>query len=152
MITLSRTILVAAEFPDENIVRFHGILEDHIYAMEIEMNVRVPEGVVDSINGWMKRYTNPICPQAVGALEKAVGASLREEGWMSRLNREIGRKGCTHFAEILIECGRCLDQALMARAVGQALEADPGADPNDVIEGWVKDHPEAKGVCLGRPS
>jgi hypothetical protein len=34
MITFSRTLLVGGEFLDESTLRFHGILEDPIYAME----------------------------------------------------------------------------------------------------------------------
>ena len=151
MITLSRTVLLGAEFLNEETVRFHGSLEDHIYGMEIRMDVRIPEGVVESIQGWMKRYTNPVCPQALEVLQKAVGMSLRGEGWISKINKVIGRQGCTHFAEIIIECGRCLDPARLAHAAVQALEADPGADQNQVARAWIESHPEARGRCMARP-
>jgi hypothetical protein len=115
MITFSRSQIVGAEFLDEQTVRFHGTQEDHIYAMEIEMDVRIADGRILAIKGWMKRYTTPVCPRAVDKLQDAVGISLREEGWMSLVMREVGRKGCEHFAEIICECGRCLDQARMSR-------------------------------------
>ncbi|MBU2550359.1 MAG: DUF2889 domain-containing protein, partial [Proteobacteria bacterium] len=147
-ITLCRTQLVMAEFPDEKTVRFHGILEDHIYAMEVEMDVSIPDGVITKVTGWMKRYTNPVCPQAMDVLQKAVGMSLREEGWMSKINREIGRLGCTHFAEIILECGRCLDEARLALAVGQTLEANPQTDPNQAARDWIDAHPETMIPCV----
>ena len=106
MITLNRSQLTMAEFPNPDTVRFHGILEDHIYAMEIEMDVTIETGVIEKITGQMKRYTNPICPQADDVLQNAVGMSLREPGWMSKINRQIGRLGCTHYAEIIMEAGR----------------------------------------------
>ena len=55
MITFSRTVLVGVESLNETALRFHGTLEDHIYAMEIEMDVNMPEAVIVRIQGWMKR-------------------------------------------------------------------------------------------------
>jgi len=151
MITFSRSLLVGAEFLDGQTLRFHGILEDNLYAMEIQMDVRIPEGVVSAIQGWMKRYTSPVCPGAVDVLQKAAGISLRKEGWISYVNREIGTKGCQHFAEILVECGRCLDSACMAGALGETLKADPAATPARIARSWVEEHPEVQGSCMARP-
>jgi hypothetical protein len=151
MITFSRTMLVSGEFMEENLLRLRGILEDHIYALEILMDVRLPGGTVTAIQGWMKRYTTPVCPKAVEVLQNAVGKSLREGGWASWVNREIGRKGCSHFAEILIECGRCLDLARMAHDGGETLKVEPSASPPRVTRSWVESHPEVQGTCLARP-
>jgi hypothetical protein len=148
MITFSRSQIVGAEFLDEQTVRFHGTQEDHIYAMEIEMDVRIADGRILAIKGWMKRYTTPVCPRAVDKLQDAVGISLREEGWMSLVMREVGRKGCEHFAEIICECGRCLDQARMSRELAAALKADPAADPTAWAGQWTASHPERPGATL----
>ncbi len=101
------------------------------------MDVRIADGQIMAIEGIMKRYTNFVCPQAVPVLQIAAGMSLREEGWDRRVMKEIGRKGCEHFAEIIIECGRCLDQARMANAMWQALETDPGLDQVEFMEKWL---------------
>jgi len=151
MITFSRSMLVGGEFLDETTLRLHGILEDQIYAMEIEIDVRIPDGVVLAVQGWMKRYTTPVCPKAVDVLQKVVGMSLREEGWVSKVNREIARKGCQHLAEILIECGRCIDSARMAQAVGEAFKAQPAVSLVQFTRSWVEDHPEVRGSCMARP-
>lgn len=151
MITFSRTMLVSGEFLEENLLRLHGILEDHIYGLEIRMDIRLPEGVIAAIQGWMKRYTTPVCPKAVEVLQNAVGMSLREEGWISRVNKEIGRKGCSHFAEILIECGRCLDQARMTYALEGTFKVEPSASAAQITRSWVESHPEVQGSCLARP-
>jgi hypothetical protein len=151
MITFSRTMLVTGEFLQEDLLRLRGILEDHIYAMEIQVDVRLPEGVISSIQGVMKRYTTPVCPKAVDLLQKAVGMSLRDPGWISRVNREIGRQGCQHFAEILVECGRCLDPARMSHHIEETLKAEPSASPGEIAGSWVKTHPEVQGSCLARP-
>jgi hypothetical protein len=150
MMTFSRSLLVGAEFLDDTMIRFRGILEDHIYAMEVQMDVRISDGVIEAIQGRMKRFTHDICLKATDALQEAVGMSLREEGWVARVNREVGRKGCRHLAEITVECGRCLDPALLTRAVMQAVKADPSADMSEAARCWVESHPEVQGSCMAR--
>ena len=134
MITFNRSQVVSTEFPDAETVRFNGILEDHIYSMEINMDVQLADGKILAIEGNMKRYTNFVCPQAVPVLQIAAGLSLREDGWERRIMKEIGRKGCEHFAEIIIECGRCLDQVRIANDMWQALETDPDLDQLEFME------------------
>ena len=107
MITFSRSQVIEAEFPDDDIIRFNGVQQDHIYSMEIKMDVRISDGQIMAIEGLMKRYTNFVCPQAIPVLQSAVGISLRDDGWDRQVMKEIGRLGCEHFAEIIIECGRC---------------------------------------------
>lgn len=150
MITFSRTSVVGAEFPDENTIKLFGAQTDHIYDMEIEVEVSLPEGVITAINGRMKRYTTPVCPRAVDVLQDALGISFREEGWDSRIMREIGRKGCEHFAEILIECGRCLDQARMSRDLYRAAMENPAGEFAELAKSWIENHPETMGSCLAR--
>ena len=150
MITFSRTMQVTGEFLKKDLIRLRGILEDHIYAMEIQMEVRVPEGVITAIQGTMKRYTTPVCPRAVDFLQNALGLSLRDPDWISKINREVGRKGCQHFAEILVECGRCLDQVRMSHDLRETLTAQPSVSPFEFNRSWVKNHPEAQNSCLAR--
>jgi len=142
MITFNRSQVIGAEFPNEETVRFNGILEDHIYSMEIKMDVHIADGTILAIEGMMKRYTNFVCPQAVPILQIAAGMSLREDGWERRIMKEIGRKGCEHFAEIIIECGRCFDQARLAKSMWQALETDPGLDQAEFMEKWLAEQAE----------
>jgi hypothetical protein len=144
MITLNRSQVISAEFLDEETARFNGFQEDHIYSMEIKMDVHIADGEILTIEGIMKRYTNFVCPQAVPVLQTAVGMSLRQEGWDRRVMKEIGRKGCEHFAEIIIECGHCLDQARLSKAVWEALETDPNLDQAQFIQTWIDEHAEIK--------
>ena len=142
MITFSRSQLIEAEFPDEETIRFNGVQQDHIYSMEIKMDVRLSDGQIMAIEGLMKRYTNFVCPQAIPVLQSAVGISLREEGWDRRVMKEIGRLGCEHFAEIIIECGRCFDQAQLTAAMWDAQTEDPALDQEQFMQSWIEDHPE----------
>jgi hypothetical protein len=138
MITFNRSQVIEAEYPDDQTVRFNGIQQDHIYSMEINMDVRIADGQIMAIEGRMKRYTNFLCPQAIPVLQSAVGLSLREEGWDRRVMKEIGRQGCEHFAEIIIECGRCFDQAQLAAAMWDAQTKDPGLDQKQFMQTWLE--------------
>jgi len=142
LITFNRSQVIEAEFPDEKTVRFNGIQQDHIYSMEINMDVRIADGQIMAIEGLMKRYTNFVCPQALPVLQSAVGISLREEGWDRRVMKEIGRLGCEHFAEIIIECGRCFDQTQLAAAMWDAQTKDPGLDQEQFMQSWIDKRPE----------
>ena len=139
MITFNRSQVIGAEFPDEETVRFNGIQADHIYSMEINMDVCISDGKILAIEGLMKRYTNFVCPQAIPVLQNAVGMSLREEGWERRIMKEIGRKGCEHFAEIIIECGHSFDYACLSKALWQARESDPVLNEAEFMENWLTD-------------
>ena len=101
------------------------------------MDVRLSDGEILAIEGFMKRYTNFVCPEAMPVLQSAVGMSLREADWDRRIIKEIGRRGCEHFAEIIIECGHSLDQARLSKAMWQALEADPGLNQAEFMEKWI---------------
>ncbi|MBU2514313.1 DUF2889 domain-containing protein [bacterium] len=136
MITFNRSQLIGAEFVEEDIIRFNGIQEDHIYGMEVQMDVSIKKGRIIKVSGNMKRYTNDVCPQAVPVLQTAVGLSLREEGWDTSVMREIGRKGCEHFAEIIIECGRCFDQALKSRDLWEAVCQNPTLNQQEFLDQW----------------
>lgn len=146
MIGFNRSQVVGAEFPDKDTVRFTGIQEDHIYGMEILMEVRVSDGCIKSIEGRMKRYTNFVCPQAVPVLQTAVGLNLRVPGWDAQVMREIGRKGCEHFAEIVIECGRSFSQALASRDLAKALEENPALDQQRFVDEWYEARSQAAGA------
>jgi hypothetical protein len=139
MITFNRSQVISAEFPDDETVRFNGIQVDHIYSMEINLDVRISDGEILAIEGLMKRYTNFVCPEAIPVLQNAVGMSLREEGWDRHIMKEIGRKGCEHFAEIIIECGRSFGQARLSKAMWQALEKNPDLDQSEFVENWLAD-------------
>ena len=138
MITFSRSQVIEAEFPDDETIRFNGVQQDHIYSMEIKMDVRISDGQIMAIEGLMKRYTNFVCPQAIPVLQSAVGMSLRDDDWDRRVIKEIGRLGCEHFAEIIIECGRCFDQAQLTAAMWDTQAQNPSIDQEQFVETWME--------------
>ena len=145
MITFNRSQVIEAALLDDKIIRFNGIQQDHIYSMEINMDVGIPDGQIMAIDGLMKRFTNFVCPQAIPVLQSAVGISLQDEGWDRRVMKEIGRLGCEHFAEIIIECGRCFDQVQLTAAMWDAQAEDPALDQEQFMQAWIDGHPEYLG-------
>ena len=78
MITFSRSKLVGVERLDENTLLAHGVLEDFIYAMELDVSVKQPDFEIVDIKGRMKRVTTPVCDQAIPKLQNAVGLRIPE--------------------------------------------------------------------------
>jgi hypothetical protein len=150
MITFSRSSVVGAEFIDDDKIRFSGEQEDHIYSMEIRMDLRISDGEILAIEGWMKRYTNPYCTKSLEVLKTAKGISVKEDGWDNRIMREIGRMGCEHFAEIIIECGRCLNAALLTAYLAQKKNDNPDLDFHQAADQWLSTRPDLKGACMTR--
>lgn len=104
MVSFSRSMLVGMENMNDGRVVLHGILEDNLYAMEIDLEVARPHYKIVGISGRMKRYTTSECPKATEVLKRAVGIKLDDPGLASRINKEIGRQGCRHYAELILEC------------------------------------------------
>jgi hypothetical protein len=104
MVSFSRSMLVGVEKMSDERVVLHGILEDNLYAMEVDVEVTRPGYEIVAISGRMKRYTTSQCPRATGVLKEAVGMKLNDPGLASRINKEIGRQGCRHYAELILEC------------------------------------------------
>lgn len=151
MISLKRTQTVGAHFVSETVARFFGQQEDHIYGMEVTLDVDVATGEILEVSAVMKRFTNPLCPRALDVVSQARGMRLKGQGWESRLMKKVGREGCQHLAEIIIECGRSLDLAWLARDLARARTQDPGLDEPGFIAGWLKEHPGAAD-CLAGPA
>ncbi len=104
MLKFMRNKLVGIERigPDELLV--HGLLDDDIYSLEIDLKVRLSDLRIISIDGKWKRWTTPECPRAVDFLKSAMGICVKESNLYERIRRDIGKKSCRHFANLLIEC------------------------------------------------
>ncbi|MGQ9857919.1 MAG: DUF2889 domain-containing protein [Thermodesulfobacteriota bacterium] len=151
MTGFSRTVVVGAEFPGDDMVRFHAVLEDHVYAMELKMEVGLSDGVIRAVEGHMKRFTTSICPQAQEVVQNAVGISLKQPDWVSRVNREIAHKGCQHLAELILECGRSLGAAMEAYHASGRKGTIPSGPPREVGQVSMEHHQGLHGPCLARP-
>jgi predicted metal-dependent phosphoesterase TrpH len=104
----------------------HGILDDDIYGLEVRMVVDPATREVRSVEGWWNRWTTPDCPLAAERLQDAVGVTIDDEDLARRLQRTVGRRGCRHFANILIECCHSAREAIDLLRYEKARESAPG--------------------------
>ena len=147
MLKFTRTKHVGIERPSKDKVIAHGILEDYIYAMELDVEFALPQYEITSISGRMKRYTTPECPRADEVLQAAVGMRI-EPGLTDKVKKEIGRAGCRHYATLLIECCHAVCSASIGFA-GQDLE-DEGlpAGKDDVRSRLLQMLPNMRNDCM----
>ncbi len=112
MLRFSRNKLVSVLRESDDTLKIHGVLEDGIYGLEIDMLIRIDNLEILSVNGRWNRYTTPECPRAITALSKAAGLKIRE-GIEDKIHKIIGREGCRHFANLLIECCNSAKKAVL---------------------------------------
>ncbi|MGD2126707.1 MAG: CehA/McbA family metallohydrolase [Desulfobacteraceae bacterium] len=113
MLKFTRNKLVSIYRKDQDRLLAHGILEDDIYGLEVDVAISIAHLEILSIEGRWKRAENFECPRAIPFLQEAVGFRMGE-GFSQRVRKIIGRKACRHFADIIIEC---CDAAQMAAHV-----------------------------------
>jgi len=147
MLKFTRTKYVAIERPEKDRVVAHGILNDYIYGMRLDVEFSLPQYRIEKIGGAMIRYTTSECPKADEILPKAVGMRI-EPGFEDRIKKEIGRAGCRHYATLLIEC--C--NSVVAASIGFARQdlEDEGlpADDDSVRKRLLEMLPNLKGSCM----
>ena len=120
-LSFTRSKIVGIECPDENTFLAHGLLDDCIYALELDVEVKLPNFEVTSVQGRWKRYTTPECPKAIAKLQNAVGLCIPEKEFARKIRRVVGREGCTHFANLLLEC---CDGIMQTAAYGEWKELE----------------------------
>lgn len=104
VLSFSRSKIVGVECPEENSFIAHGILDDYIYSVELDVQVNLPDFEVTKVQGKWKRCTTSECPRALAKLQSVVGWSILEQDFARRVRRVVGREGCTHLANLLLEC------------------------------------------------
>ena len=146
MLGFSRTKWVGIERPGENVYLAHGVLEDLIYGMEVDVQVTAPDFVITAVSGKMRRITTPVCPNAVPLLQNVVGLRLDAPDLISTVNRKVGREGCRHFANLLLEC--C--DAVMRCAIFEKWPEvkNKGVVREDYLRQRLEELPFMKNSCL----
>jgi hypothetical protein len=148
MIQFSRSILVTMERPNDDRVVLHGILEDNIYAMDVNIEISRLGCAIEGVSGQMRRYTTSECPKATAILRKAVGMKVDVPGFASRINKEIGRQGCRHYAELIIECIDTFITSELAVAAEEARVSGVKMTDEAFQSDWVKHRPILRDSCL----
>jgi predicted metal-dependent phosphoesterase TrpH len=104
MQTFMRNKLVSITRKKNDILFIHGVLDDDIYGLEMNMEIRITDLTILSLDGKWNHWTTPECPRAVHFLQEAVGLRIDEEGFSRNVHKLVGRKACRHFANLTLEC------------------------------------------------
>ena len=134
MLTFARNKLVAVTAKDRETLSIHAVLDDDIYGLEVDLCVGVENREFLSISGKWNRRTTPECELAIPFLQEIIGDRI-DEKIGNRLNKVLGRKGCRHFANLLIEC--CYAATEAARVI--RWEEARVARPDLSFESFLKE-------------
>jgi hypothetical protein len=104
VLKFSRNVVVGVERRDDVTLRAHGFQEDNFHTLSLDVDVRLPDFKVSSIDGEFKRATYNECRMAVPKLQNAVGLCIKEEDFSARIRRVVGGEGCRYFADLLLNC------------------------------------------------
>ncbi|MDY6972754.1 MAG: PHP domain-containing protein [Thermodesulfobacteriota bacterium] len=113
MLNFVRNKLVSVERQGQDVLVAHGLLDDDIYSLEIEVSVNIQNLEILAIDGRWNRWTTPECPRAIPFLQEAVGFRIEERGFSTKVQKIISRKACRHHANLLLECCHCAREAAM---------------------------------------
>ena len=147
-LTFSRSKLVGIEYLAPDTYLAHGVLDDYIYGLELEVEVKLPNFEIARIEGKWKRYTTPECPKAVSTLQKAVGWCIFEEGFRRKVNRIIWREGCEHFANLLLECCDAMRWCVLYGEWEELKKKGVAPDKEEYLMRKLEDIPSLQDSCI----
>jgi predicted metal-dependent phosphoesterase TrpH len=104
MLKFARNKIVDVSLKDLDTFAVHGVLDDDIYSVELDVRVRIGDLEILEIDGKWHRWTTPECPRATQFLQGAVGLRIGQDGFGPTVHKVVGRKACRHFANLLLEC------------------------------------------------
>ncbi|NHI91469.1 MAG: DUF2889 domain-containing protein [Candidatus Lokiarchaeota archaeon] len=149
MLKFCRTKFVGYEKQDNGtILKIFGTLDDTIYSMQVELQVKLPELEIISIEGRMRRVTTPFCEEAQEFLQNAVGLKV-EPGFQSKVKRLIGRPGCRHYGNLLNECLESIIPGLISIKYKESLFSNPKITFETVINELITEYPQIEQFCIG---
>jgi predicted metal-dependent phosphoesterase TrpH len=112
MLKFTRHKLVSVERRDVDTLSVHGILDDDIYGVEIDVVLRISNLEIINLDGKWNRWTTPDCHRALPLLQEAVGFRVAE-GFSEKVKKSVGRKACRHYANLLLECCQAAKETAM---------------------------------------
>ncbi|MFN3535267.1 MAG: PHP-associated domain-containing protein [Desulfatiglandales bacterium] len=107
LLQFNRVKLVTIWPKGQCVLAIRGLMEDDIYSLEVLMEIGTKELEVISVEPKWIRMENSQCWRALPVVKELVGVRLSRDSELG-IQKGIGRKGCRHFAEIIIECVQTL--------------------------------------------
>lgn len=132
MLKYLRNKQVSVDRSGLNELTVHGRLDDDLYGLTITATFSLDELEILSIDGAWHRYTTPECPRALLFLSEAVGQKL-QPGFRDKIQKTVGRKGCRHYANLLLEMAHSAKKAALVIAYQQAKANNPELTMEDFI-------------------
>jgi len=133
MLKFMRNKLVTVSRGAPGMLEVHGVLDDDIYGLELDVTFREADLEITAIRGWWNRHTTPECPRAVAPLQEAVGFRVLDEGFSAKVHKVVGRKACRHFANLLLECSHAAKEAMWVEGWKRAREAKPRLELEEFV-------------------
>ncbi|HUW64438.1 MAG TPA: CehA/McbA family metallohydrolase [Spirochaetia bacterium] len=147
MLKFSRSKLASVYRKDDQTLSVHGILQDDVYGLEVNLDIDLSSLEILSVRGQWNRMENSHCPRAIPFLQEAVG--FRMDGdFVRKVQKVVGRKACRQFADLILEC---CDAAKDAASLIQEEESKtgPGMEINGLF-GKVVDHQKVGSSVAGK--
>lgn len=142
MLKFQRTKLVNIIKNDDRTVSVHGVLDDHIYEIEIDMTIGIDDLTIRTIAGKWIRAENSECRRAIPFLKNAIGIRIDGDDFTQRINKHVGRKACPHFANLIIECCDAAEDAVNIIKFEDAKAVQPELTFEEYVAGNI---PASKG-------
>jgi len=147
-LTFSRSKLVGIEYLGPDIFLAHGVLDDYLYGLKLDVEVKLPNFEIVTIEGEWKRYTSPECPKAISTLQRAVGWRIFEEGFRRKVNTIIWREGCEHFANLLLECCDAIKWSAFYGEWEDLKKKGAALDKQEYLRKKLDDIPGLRDSCI----
>lgn len=147
MLKFARNKLITVHRKDSDTLMVHGVLEDDIYGLEVDAEVHIPDLTFLKVAGKWNRHTTPECPRSLIYIHEAEGLPM-DGDIEQKLQKTVGRKGCRHFATLLIECCRVVRETMILLDWESARKARPGL----TLAEFMDDTPRPRIEAAPRPA
>ena len=138
MLKFTRNKLISVEMKDQDTLVAHGILDDDIYSLEIDVTIDISNMKILVINGKWNRWTTPECPRAIPFLQEIVGFCIEEEGFSQKTQKIVSRKACRHYANLLLECCHAAKETAMAAIWEDEKVEETSQETDQIVDTTVK--------------
>ena len=148
----NKLVSIFQDNPDE--LRVHGLLDDHIFGLELDMRVRINDLTIHFIDGKWNREETPECSRAIPFLQEAKGFRIDSRHLAQKINKVVSRTSCPHFANLLLECCTAANEAVQVMKWKSARSDQPDLTFEAYVTGAEtgkeeKQPPESKIILAG---
>ncbi len=132
MVKFTRNKLASVFRKNKQTLSVHGIMEDDIYGLEVDLDIDLFNLEIRSIRGKWNRMENSHCPRAIPFLQEAVGFRL-DEDFTRKVQKVLGRKACRHFADLILECCSAAKDAARIIQVNERQREHSGIEVDNLF-------------------